>query len=95
MQGWVIGRWLGQRPLSHRLFGEFRNEHSDMVTKYGLRAVLIGAVTPMPFSVTCCSAGILGLGFWPVLAACLFRIPRFYLYYGIVVTSVSLFNGKL
>jgi hypothetical protein len=39
-------------------------------------------------------AGVLGLGFWPVLAASLFRIPRFYLYYGLIVTGVSFFNGK-
>lgn len=95
MQGWAIGRWLGHRPLSRRLFGEFKSEHSDLVKKYGLWAVLGGAVTPVPFSVTCWSAGVLGLGFWPVLAACLFRIPRFYLYYGLIVTGVSVFNGKL
>lgn len=94
VQGWAIGRWLGHKPLSRRLFGEFKSEHADMVRKYGLWAVLAGAVTPMPFSVTCWSAGVLGLGFWPVLTACLFRIPRFYLYYGIVAAGVSLFNGK-
>ena len=85
--------WPFYVGMSRRLFGEFKSENADMVKKYGLWAVLAGAVTPMPFSVTCWSAGVLGLGFWPVLAACLFRIPRFYLYYGIVVTGMSLFNG--
>jgi membrane protein YqaA with SNARE-associated domain len=76
------------------MFGEFRTEHEALFKKYGLWAVLAGATTPMPFSVTCWTAGVLGVGFWPMVMACLFRIPRFYLYYGIVVTGVSLFNGK-
>ncbi len=94
MQGWAIGRWLGHLPFFQRMFGEFRTEHEALFKKYGLWAVLAGATTPMPFSVTCWTAGVLGVGFWPMVMACLFRIPRFYLYYGIVVTGVSLFNGK-
>lgn len=92
IQGWALGRWLGRRSFMRVVFGEFKAEHEDQIRKYGGWAVLAGALTPFPFSVTCWGAGVLGLGFWPVLTACLFRIPRFYLYYGVIVTGVSFFS---
>jgi membrane protein YqaA with SNARE-associated domain len=95
MQGWAIGRWLGHCEPVRRMFGDFKDEHEASLKKYGIWAVLAGAVTPMPFSVTCWTAGMLGMSFWPMLLACLFRVPRFYVYYGIVVTGVSMFNGPV
>lgn len=94
IQGWALGKWLGRSAFMRMIFGEFRVEHEDQIRRYGIWAVIAGAMTPFPFSLTCWGAGVLGLGFWPVLTACLFRIPRFFLYYGIIVTGVSLFNGK-
>ncbi len=89
IQGWALGKWLGRSSFMRMVFGEFRTEHEDQIRRYGIWAVLAGALTPFPFSVTCWGAGVLGLGFWPVLTACLFRIPRFYLYYGVIVAGVS------
>lgn len=95
LQGWAIGRWLGHFGPVQRMFADFKSEHEATLKKYGIWAVLAGAVTPMPFSVTCWAAGMLGMSFWPMLLACLFRVPRFYAYYGIVVTGVSMFNSSL
>ena len=92
--GWALGRWLGRNRFILAVLGEFMAEHENRINKYGFWVVLTGALTPFPFSVTCWGAGVLGLGFRPVLAACLFRLPRFYLYYGVIVTGVSFF-GKV
>lgn len=90
--GWTLGRWLGRNSFMRAVLGEFTAEHENRIRKYGFWAVLAGALTPFPFSVTCWGAGVLGLGFRPVLAASLFRLPRFYLYYGVIVTGVSFFG---
>ncbi len=88
MLGWGIGRWLGHLPQVRRLFGEFKDEHRDFIRKYGFWAVVLGSITPLPFSVTCWTAGIMALRWQTVLAAAtLFRIPRFFLYYQLIAYS--------
>ena len=88
MQGWMIGRWLAHFPFARRLFGEFKDENREFIQRYGFWAVAIGATTPLPFSATCWGAGILGLRWTTVLAAAvLFRIPRFILYYWLIIAT--------
>lgn len=92
MTGYGIGRWLGHFRWSQRLFGDFREDHRSFLRKYGFWAVAMGSVTPLPYSVTCWSAGVLGIRWTKVLAASLlFRVPRFYLYYWLLSTSGGLF----
>lgn len=93
MLGWGIGRWLGHRPFARNLFGEFREDHREFIRKYGFWAVVIGSITPLPFSVTCWSAGVMGLRFATVLsAALLFRVPRFVVYYWLIAHSPRFFQ---
>lgn len=93
MTGYSIGRWLGHFQWSQRLFGEFKDDHREFIRKYGFWAVVIGSITPLPYSVTCWSAGVLGIRWTMVLAASvLFRIPRFYLYYWLLSTAGSFFS---
>ena len=93
MMGWGIGRWLGHFRWSQRLFGEFKDDHHDFIRKYGFWAVVIGSITPLPYSVTCWTAGVLGLRWTTVLAASvLFRIPRFVLYYWLIASTGNLFG---
>ncbi len=91
MTGYGIGRWLGHFRWSRRLFGEFKEDHREFIRKYGFWGVALGAVTPLPYSVTCWTAGVLGIRWSRVFAASvLFRIPRFYLYYWLLSTTGSL-----
>lgn len=92
MTGYGIGRWLGHFDWSKRLFGRFKNEHQAFIQKYGFWAVVIGAITPLPYSVTCWTAGVLNIRWYVVLSASiLFRIPRIYLYYWLLTSAKSLF----
>ncbi len=69
-----IARWLvraGARPRA-------------LVERYGRSAVALAALTPIPFSITCIVAGLLGMPhrrFWPVT---LLRFPRFLLYFALI-----------
>ena len=88
MTGYGIGRWLGHFAWTRRLFGQFKEEHHEFIRKYGFWAVVIGAVTPLPYSVTCWTAGVLGVRWTVVFAAsALFRIPRFYLFYWLLTST--------
>lgn len=88
MLGWGIGRWLGHFQFTERLFGEFKDGHREFIRQYGFWAVVIGAITPLPFSVTCWASGVMGLRAVTVFsAAALFRIPRFFIYYWIIASA--------
>ena len=91
MFGWTIGRVLGDQPWVERRLGRFRDEHGPFVRRYGFWAIAIGAITPFPYSMTCWSAGMLGVPARTVLgASLLFRLPRFLLYYWLIVSTGSL-----
>lgn len=91
MTGFGIGRWLGHFQWSQRLFGQFKEDHQEFIRKYGFWAVAIGSITPLPYSVTCWSAGVLGVPWLRVLAAALlFRIPRIYIVYWLISTTGNL-----
>lgn len=93
MAGYSIGRWLGHFEWAQRLFSQFKDEHRDFIRKYGFWAVAIGAVTPLPYSLTCWTAGVLGIRWIVVLAAStLFRIPRIYLVYWLLMTTGNFFS---
>jgi membrane protein YqaA with SNARE-associated domain len=91
--GWGIGRWLGHLPLFQRMFGGFKGDHREFIRKYGFWAVVLGAITPLPYSVTCWTAGVLGIrGGVVLIASLLFRLPRFVLYYWLLVYAGNLFS---
>ena len=92
MLGWSIGHWLGHFRFVQRIFGQFNDEQRDFVRKYGFWAIALGATTPLPYSVTCWTAGIMGLRWTAVLtASVLFRIPRIIIYYLLIASTSNLF----
>jgi membrane protein YqaA with SNARE-associated domain len=92
MLGWSIGRWLGHFKSVQRLFGQFSDDQRDFIRKYGFWAIVLGAATPLPYSVTCWTAGVVGVRWSTVLAASvLFRIPRIIIYYLLIASASNLF----
>lgn len=88
MTGYGIGRWLGHFLWVQKLFSQLSQEHQDFIQKYGFWAVVIGAITPLPYSLTCWTAGALGLRWTTVLmASVLFRVPRFILVYSLLANA--------
>lgn len=62
---WFLGIMEGRGAAAHRL-----------VQRYGVTAIAIGALTPLPYSWTCWAAGALGMRFLPFLLTSVLRIPR-------------------
>jgi membrane protein YqaA with SNARE-associated domain len=52
-----------------------------MVQRYGRLTVALGALTPLPFSITCWCAGGLGMPLARFLPVSLLRVPRYVVYY--------------
>jgi membrane protein YqaA with SNARE-associated domain len=78
--GRAIGtRWLGAR--ARRLLDEQR----PLLDRYGAWTLVLGALTPIPFSVTCWLAGMARLRPALIGAVCLLRVPRFVLYFLFIV----------
>lgn len=70
--GGAVGYWVGVRfsPWVHRKFSGPRLEKAEAwYERYGEWIVVLAAFTPLPFKVFTVTSGLLGLRFWPFLAA--------------------------
>lgn len=77
----LLGRLLGRTAVVQRLVEPFRERGTRFIDRLGVRAVIIAALTPIPFSIVCTLAGMMGMHFSRFLPATIFRIPRIALYY--------------
>ncbi|NPB08433.1 MAG: DedA family protein [Aquificae bacterium] len=75
---YLLGKYLGE-PVAVRLLGRDRFLRAEaLYGRYGVWAVIIAAVTPVPYKVFCWLSGILELGLFRfVLASLIGRFPRF------------------
>ena len=81
---YLLGRLLGRTRFAQRLVAPFRERGERFVDRLGVTAVIVAALTPIPFSVICVLAGMMGMSLWHFVPATFFRIPRiagyFYLF---------------
>lgn len=93
VSGW-IGYFMGLRIAHTRLprflFQRFKQTSAAVIHRYGPWGIVLGALTPMPFSVTCWTAGMLELPFRRVAWPCLLRVPRFVVYYLLIAYAETL-----
>ncbi|MEM7646497.1 MAG: VTT domain-containing protein [Pseudomonadota bacterium] len=88
--GWLVGQKLKHLRWVKRALAYFGNEHRRAIKKFGFWMVVLGALTPLPFSLTCWLAGIFKLSFKNFLIAALCRVPRFIIYYWAIFYSGEL-----
>lgn len=88
--GYWIGRLIGRIPFVSRYAARFReNKWGAVIVRYGAWGVFLGALTPIPFTTTCWTAGILKVGPLKTLAACAVgRLLRMTLYYFLVAIAL-------
>ncbi|TGL64491.1 YqaA family protein [Leptospira sarikeiensis] len=69
-------------------FTKFMRNHEEKlevyVKRFGFWAVVLAALTPLPYSWTSVAAGAMKMRFGLFFAAALFRIPRFIIYYYLI-----------
>lgn len=87
--GYWIGRLLGHLPLVSLLTSRFSRESRHLVDRYGVWAVAIAGLTPIPFSTVCWIAGMVRVNPYLVVAASLSRIPRMIIYYLLIRGGLS------
>lgn len=88
--GYLLGTRLKSTPYVQRRLARKSPLLRQLVLRYGPWAVLLGAVTPIPFSVTCWLAGIFALPFRKFAPIALVRVPRFFVYYWLIVLAEGL-----
>lgn len=79
--GYWIGRLLGNIPFIKRFTSGFSRDGERMIARYGVWAVVIAGLTPIPYSTICWLAGMLKVPAGRTFLACFSRIPRMIIYY--------------
>lgn len=86
--GGMSGYWIGHQIKNWRFLQFFTEKYQEkgmaLFQKYGIGAVILGALTPVPFSVTCWLAGLFKMNYLKFVTATFFRIPRLILYYYLI-----------
>jgi membrane protein YqaA with SNARE-associated domain len=90
--GYGCGRLLSNKPWAKKWFDTAHSKSEDLVGRYGPWAVALGALTPLPFSITCWTAGIMRLKFRRFLLPAFLRIPRYVAYYAAIAYFPRLFS---
>ncbi len=75
--GWALARWASSAPPVRRVLQRGKAaELQALVRRYGGLSLAIGALTPVPFSLTCYGAGATGYPFSRLVLLSLLRAPR-------------------
>jgi membrane protein YqaA with SNARE-associated domain len=74
--GYYIGKFFSKTPLYQRMHERYLKQYDTKLQRYGY-LVLVGAITPVPFSATCMLAGSVHTPINKFLLVCISRIIRF------------------
>jgi membrane protein YqaA with SNARE-associated domain len=75
-----IGKLILKMPAVHDYLEVKMRKHVSMIRKWGGFLIIVGALLPIPFSLTSIAAGLIHYKFRNYLLFGLFRFLRFYLY---------------
>ena len=78
--GYYIGTTFSKTRLYRKFHSQYLHTYDRQLKRYGGYLVLVGAITPVPFSAMCMLAGSVNLKFNNFLLICIFRIARFAVY---------------
>ena len=90
--GYFIGKYFSRTPFYKKIEYRYLQQYNKQLKKYGSFLVLVGALTPVPFSATCMLAGSVSIPFKQFLLVCSSRILYFVLYGWIVWSFPNLFS---
>jgi membrane protein YqaA with SNARE-associated domain len=92
--GYYIGKTFSKTPFyQQRIREKYLKQYEKNLKKFGGYLVLVGAVTPIPFSATCMLAGSVNMNFKYFLLICISRVVRFAAYGWMVWSFPNWFNG--
>jgi len=82
---YVIGPYLGRIPFLEKRLETYRPRGEAMFERYGVWAVALAAMSPLPYSMACWLAGIYKMPYKKFVVATLFRMPRMAFYYALFI----------
>ncbi len=74
--GYHVGGWLRRFKWFKRFYGKRADEMDQLVARYGVLALAVTALTPLPYSLGCWACGALRMRFSLFMLVSLLRIPR-------------------
>lgn len=89
--GYFIGYYFTKTPAFKGIYDRYLQPYEGRLKKYGGFLVIVGAVTPVPYSATCMLAGTIKYPFKTFLLICITRIVRFSFYGWMVWTFPNWF----
>jgi uncharacterized membrane protein YdjX (TVP38/TMEM64 family) len=84
--GFYIGKNFSKTSLYQKIEARYLQRYNKQLKKYGAFLVVVGALTPVPFSGTCMLAGSVEIPFRTFILACATRV-FYFIIYGWVVWS--------
>ncbi|MCB9025241.1 MAG: DedA family protein [Bdellovibrionaceae bacterium] len=88
--GYFIGFMIQRFSWVPAIILNYTSKKHEIVEKFGVWVVVLGALTPLPFSITCWCAGMVRLNWFHFFIASLFRIPRIFGVYYLLIHSQEL-----
>ncbi len=82
--GFLIARRLAHIKAVQDAVAYYRHRGEELIRRFGVWAVVIAGLTPVPYSTVSWIAAMAGMGSREYLMASLSRIPRFILYYAAI-----------
>ena len=82
--GWFLGMRVGGSRAARLVLGRYRRRSIAIMRRFGLWAIVLAALTPVPWSVTSWTAGILRMPWRLFLLGSLIRFPRIMVYYIVI-----------
>jgi membrane protein YqaA with SNARE-associated domain len=87
--GYFIGRYFAKTEVYKKIHRRYLAEYDHKLRKFGGFLVVVGAVTPVPFSATCMLAGSVNLPLKHFLLLTISRIVRFAFYGALLWLSTA------
>lgn len=81
---YFIGRGIALVPSVYNYLEVKMSKHVKMIRKWGGFLIVVGALLPIPFSMTSIAAGLINYGFPHYLLFGLLRFLRFFLYASVI-----------
>ena len=94
--GYYIGKLFSKTKFyQERIREKYLKQYEGKLKTYGGYLVFVGAVTPVPFALTCMLAGSVNLSIKHFLLICITRVIRFAGYGAVVWFAPELFRGLI
>lgn len=87
LMSYYIGHLLTKKPVIHNYIEAKMENHLKKSKKWGGFLIIVGALLPVPFSISCMAAGLIEFPFRKVIGYGSLRLVRFAIY-GVIIFNV-------